>query len=105
MQLNVGGQGAGDAREGLVQARREVAHAGDRAKRDQSNDEGILNEILAFFALNQRLSNEVHLHHEIVHLRNSPFPGLGFQSETGCSAWLEASVVLLVLALGFIRSQ
>src|SRR5215472_1081258 len=35
---------------------------------------------------------------------DSPFPGLGFQSATG-SAWTEASVVQLVLALGLIRSQ
>ena len=71
----VGGEDNCDVRERVVEAGGEVAHAGDGAEGDQSDDERVLNEVLTFFTLNERLRYEVEFHQ--IHLQILHFLGWG----------------------------
>src|SRR5205085_1209852 len=48
--LNIGCESSSDTDEGVVDILRESVHTRNCSKRDQSNDQSVLNEILALFA-------------------------------------------------------
>jgi hypothetical protein len=76
--LRAGNKQAADAQELIVDGASQTLHAGNCGKRDQGNDQGIFNQILAFFAARQVLELHVHLEKQIIHffcpLRKAIFP-------------------------------
>jgi len=69
---NVGAQGGADALEREVEAASERLHARGGAERDQSNDQGVFNQILTLFTAGQILELNVQLQKHGVHFVFSP---------------------------------
>lgn len=53
-----GGECAADGREGAIEAAGDGLHASGGSKCDQSNSQGVLDQVLAFFAMNEVLNLE-----------------------------------------------
>jgi len=65
---DVGGEGGADLAERAVDAASKAGHASGCAESDQSNDQGVLDQILAFFAVLQVLEFDVDLKKDAVHV-------------------------------------
>jgi len=69
---NVCAEGCADALEREVEAASQGLHAGSCAKRDQSNDQGVFNQILTLFTAGQILELNVQLQKHGIHCVFSP---------------------------------
>jgi hypothetical protein len=54
--------------ERRVDTRSELAHAGGGAEGDESNDQSVLDQILALFASREVLDHHIELDHEVIHI-------------------------------------
>src|SRR5579863_10473997 len=68
-RLDIGGEGRADLVESRVDAAGQSLHAENRAKGDQSHDQGVLNQVLTFFASHNGLVVDINLEHQILHFR------------------------------------
>jgi hypothetical protein len=66
---DVGAEGAADSLECLVEAGGQSVHAGGGAECDQSNDQGIFNQILTLFTAGQILELDIELQKDPVACR------------------------------------
>jgi len=69
---DVAAESGADALEGRVEAGGQSLHAGGGAEGDQSNDQGVFNEILTLFAAGQVLELHIQLEEHGVHFVFSP---------------------------------
>jgi hypothetical protein len=71
-----------DVVEEVTEPRTKAGKGSDRTEGDQSNDEAVLDQVLAFFAGKKGLHSDKHLEHEVIHLSLSPGIEL-FQPQAG----------------------
>lgn len=68
--LDTGLKGLTDDTKCVANASCQAAHAGDATEGNHGEDEGILDQVLTFFALHQALDRNAYLEHQVVHLQD-----------------------------------